>query len=178
MAREYSRRNDLPVRVPVDGGDFVTCRQAGHWTDPITGIKVLGPNAIVDDVTREIVAFTNIPDPIQLPTSKMSANPKDLSDEWREIPFFDADASNVHDGLWLAVQTGVLEVVPDEVVQESFPAAWAKRRAWCFEPRSNARDKVKIETLSDLYEAARADHLSKARTATKSAHEDAASAAK
>ncbi|MHB8296150.1 MAG: hypothetical protein ACYDH5_16340 [Acidimicrobiales bacterium] len=163
--------------MPVDGGNFVVSRQPGHWTDPATGIKVLGPHCVVDEVTREIIAYTDFPAPVQLPTTKMSADPKDLS-EWSEIPFFDADSSNVHDGIWLAIQTGILEVVSDEAVKESYPDAFAKRRAYCFEPRSNARDKAKSESLLDMYERARDAHLSKAREANQTAHEDAERAAK
>lgn len=176
MAREQNRRSDLPVRIPVDGGDFVTCRQVGAFEDPLTGVKVMGPKAVVD-INGALIGYKDFPVPVQLPTSKMSANPKDLSD-WREIPFFEADSSNVHDCLWLAVQTGVLEVVPPEVMRESYPDAFAKRRAWCFEPRSNARDKAKSESLLDMYERARDEHLSKAREANQTAHEDAERAAK
>lgn len=176
MAREQSRRNDLPVRVPVDGGDFVTSRQPGHFTDPLTGIKIFGPKAIVDEITREVVEFTDIPDPVQLPTFKMSPDAKDRS-EWNAIGFFDADDLNVHDAIWLAVQTGILEVVPDEVVKASFPAAWAARREWTYEPRSDARAAVKAESLLDLYERARDEHMRTAREAHRGADADAKAAA-
>lgn len=174
--REQNRRSDLPVRIPVDGGDFVTSRQPGHFTDSLTGISIAGPKAILDEVTREVVAFRDIPDPVQLPTFKMSPDAKDRS-EWNAIGFFDADDLNVHDAIWLAVQTGILVVVPDEVVKASFPAAWSARREWTYEPRSDARAAVKAESLLDLYERARDEHMRTAREAHREADADAKAAA-
>lgn len=166
-----NRRNDLPVRVPVDGGDFVTSRQPGNFADALTGISITGPKAIVDEITRQVIRYIDIPEPVQLPTFKNSPNKKDRS-LWEPIGFFEADELNVHDCLWLAVQTGILEVVPDEVVKASFPNAWAKKREWTYEPRSDAREAEKQDCLADLYERARDEHLA-AREANREADADA-----
>lgn len=177
MARGSYATGDVPIiRVPVQSGAFVVCRSVGGLSDPSTGLHFAGPKARVDEVTREVVELFDFPEPIQLPTSKWSPNPKDLS-EYLEIDFFDNDSVMVHDFIRMALDVGTLDVVPDEVVKECYPKAWANRREWCFEVRSNVRDKAKVESLADLYEAARNAHLREAREAHRETDADAKAAA-
>lgn len=176
MARGNYATGDVPiVRVPVTAGSFVTCRQIGGFTDSATGIHFPGPKATIDSVTRQVIALHDFPPPIQLPTTKMSPNPKDLS-EYLEVDFFEND-SITDSAIRLALDVGILEIVEDDVVEAAYPDVWRTRRAWCYEPRSNVRDAVKSESLADLYERARDEHLSKAREANRKTDADARNAA-
>lgn len=178
MARGSYATGDVPIiRVPVKAGAFVVGRTVGGFTDSGTGLHFAGPKARICEVTKAVLELHSFPDPIQLPTTKQSPNPKDLS-EYLEIDFFDGDSLNVHDAIRMALDTHILEVVDDEEVRACYPHVWEKRREWCFEVRSNERDKAKTESLADLYDAARNAHLSKAREAHQTAHEDAERASK
>lgn len=163
-------QNTPLVRVRVQGGEFLVCRQVGGWQDSATGIKIPGPQAIVDPITQKVIKLVNFPDPVQIPHHKMSPVTKSTTSrsrgeraewiEWQEIDFFDEDELRIHDGLRLALDTGILEVVPDETVQSAFPTAWANRREkWTFEPRSPQRAEKEAESLLDLYSAAKSRRI-------------------
>ena len=135
------------------------CRQVGGWQDSATGLKIPGPHAVLDPITHAVVELIDFPDPVQIPTHKMSPDLKDPG-EFIEVEFFDGDALEIHDGIRLALDTGILEVIDDETVKSEFPNAWAKRRKkWTFEPRAGYRAHEDAEALLDLYKRCKAQRL-------------------
>lgn len=112
-------------------GDFYISHDPGGWTDRITGIHIPGSRVRIDPNTRMIEAVESIPDPVQIPHYKMIVNVKDKDrkvQERTEVPFDRPDEYPLHDGLNMALSTGIIQHIEDEDVEDLYPNAWAARR--------------------------------------------------
>lgn len=157
------------VRHHLTPGAFIVCTQIGGFADPSTSLFIPGPKAITEPITRSVVELVEFPDPVQLPHRRMTLDEK--TGEWLEVAFNHVDSLNSQDCLQLALDTGILRIVDDEIVRESFPNAWAKRKdRVVFDPREKNRPTT---ALLDLFDR----DFEKAREAAKQAHKDAEAAA-
>ncbi len=112
-------------------GDFYFSTHPGGWTDRTTGIHVPGPVVNVDKDTRMYESVEAMPNPVQLPHYKIVVDMKDKDrkiQERKEVPFDRADEVPLHDGLNMALSTGIISHISDEEMQETYPEAWAARK--------------------------------------------------
>lgn len=171
MASSTKRNHGGIISETLQPGAFYQSTDPGGFTDSTTGLHIPGPKVKVDDERRQIIEITSLPDPIQLPTHKISYDMKDRKLEV-ECEFNRVDEAPIHDGLQMALNTGIIRAIPDEVVKERYPKAWAKRQ----EKIVFSRDHEKVVPMLDLIEAAEAK-LDAARKGNKKAQDDASKAA-
>lgn len=115
---------------PLIPGAFYQGIMPGGFSDSLTGLHIPGPKAIIDGpLRRETIALTDLPDPIQIPHTKIviDLNESGKSRKEIEVPFNEHDETPLHDAFQLALGTGIIRMVPDDVVEEKYPGAWAKR---------------------------------------------------
>lgn len=138
-------------------GAFYQCVQPGGFSDSLTGIHVPGAKAILDGSTkRTVVGLTEVPDPVQLPHSKIivevSEGGKVRSEV--EVDFNANDEQPVHEAFQLALATGIMRMVPDEEVEEKYPRAWASRDPHIVWRSENAqKSRPMIEMLKEAEDA-------------------------
>ena len=149
----------------LEGGKFYQGVMPGGFTDAQTGIHVPGPKANLDGSTkRVVVSLTELPDPIQLPHFKIV---NELSEGGKtrkevEVDFTADDEQPVHEAFQLALATGIIRMVPDETVEEKYPAAWAARSEHLVYRIDNlASKKPMLELLHDAEDAGRLANLAK-----------------
>lgn len=149
-------KDKIEVGQTITPGAFYWSRQPGGWADASTGIHFPGPIVKIDKVTRQITGVDSMPAPVQLPTHKESfslTNPKE-----REVCAFDrTDSEALCEGLNLAMQTCNIEVCPNEIVQELYPKAWAKRQDRIVFKRGTSMNPTKplAELVSDFMQGRR-----------------------
>lgn len=158
------------ISETLEPGGFYQSTDPGGWSDSVTGLHIPGPKVTVDQERRTIVAVSELPDPIQIPTHKLSYDLKDRNVEV-ECAFNRADESPIHDGLQMALNTGIIRQVPDDVVKERYPQAWAKHQ----DKILFSRDREKVTPMLDLIEDAE-KKMDAARKGNKKAHTEAKSA--
>jgi len=146
----------------VEPGAFYQHTQPGHYTSPVTGIRIPGPIVTIDSMTNQVNGVGEMPDPVQIPTHKVSFDLKE-KDQEVECAFDRIDAEGTCDDLNLALQTGVIRRVPDEKMQELYPDVWARRKeriVWA----PNKPTKPTAEFIDDFEHA---PDFQKARAAAK-----------
>lgn len=161
-------RNVAPRQVVAHGlvievfqpGAFYQCVEVGGWSDASTGIHIPGAKAIVDPKNKhnEIINFIDVPDPIQLPTHKrvLVTNANGKGQKEMDVDFDANDENPMHQGFLMALQTGIIRIVPQETMEAKYPEAWAKRQEKYLWLAENVRPKkTKIELLTEAEDAGR-----------------------
>ena len=115
---------EISVFIP---GAFYQGVTVGGFTDALTGIHIPGPKAVVEGSRRTVVSLTEIPDPIQLPHTKIVIEVIDAGKTRREVEvaFNQSDTQPMHEGFQNALSTGIIRIIADEDVEERYPNAWA-----------------------------------------------------
>jgi hypothetical protein len=119
------------VHHSLIAGAFYQGLYPGGFSDSLTGIHIPGPRANVDDSNkREIINFIDIPEPVQLPHFKIVLEVSDGGKTRKEVEVdFNAnDEQPVHEAFQLALSTGVIRLVADEIMEEKYPETWAMRK--------------------------------------------------
>ncbi|MHB8590787.1 MAG: hypothetical protein ACYDBO_02230 [Vulcanimicrobiaceae bacterium] len=171
MATSTKRNHGGLIAETLQPGGYYQSTDPGGFTDSTTGLHIPGPKVKVDDERRQVIEVTSLPDPLQVPTHKISYDMKDRKLQI-ECAFNRVDETPIHDGLQMALNTGIIRLIPDEVVKERYPKAWAKRQ----EKIVFSRDHEKTVPMLDLIEDAE-KKLDAARKGNKRAQTEATSAA-
>lgn len=145
--------NKLAGEVIIPGAFYIS-RQPGGWADANTGIHIPGPIVKIDKITREVVGIDSMPNPVQMPTHKISFLTENKN-ERGEVPFDRVDAEATCEGFNLALQTGNIELISNETVKELFPKAWANRQDKIVHSKSSADTKPLGELLDDFMQQRR-----------------------
>jgi len=121
------------VIVPLEPGAFYTATQVGGFEDTLTGLKFQGHKVRVDPLTREILEVVELAVPRQLPHAKIVISYErkngrgDPQRVENEVYFDEVEDTDLTGGLFLAIQTGVLKQVPEDVMRKRFPELWEAR---------------------------------------------------
>jgi hypothetical protein len=116
--------------VSLEEGGFYQGVLPGGFSDVKSLISFPGPKVeFKDEFSREILAFKEIPEPVQIPHVKISKEKNDRGIlEERENSFLSMDQDSLHQGILDALQTGVIRYVPDDEMAEKYPETWANRQ--------------------------------------------------
>ncbi len=144
----------------LEPGGFYQGVTIGGFTDVETRIVVPGPKAEFKDAfSREIKAFVEVPEPIQIPHVKIVIEKSERSGMLEEIQrdFNSMDNERIHEGLLYALQTGVIRYVPDDEMAEKYPETWTGRetkKTWrraTDKPEKSSRQLLDEAEQSDSY---------------------------
>jgi hypothetical protein len=114
----------------LEPGGFYQGVLPGGFTCSQTQINVPGPKVeFKDDFSREIKAFHEIPEPIQIPHFKAATEKDENSGLMKEVlrDFNAMDNWRIHEALMYALQTGVIRYVPEDEMLEKYPTTFAGR---------------------------------------------------
>lgn len=168
MAKATTRKRERLIER-IEPGGFYQGVYAGGFTDATTSLHVPGPIVNIDATrNRQVVSISSLPDPIQIPHKKIVFESKDKDGKVRteiEVDFDRLDEQPLHDGLFQALQTGIIRQVPDEDVEELYPNAWAARKSHLVFSRESS-----VQPMSELIEAHEAslvEALEKAKESVK-----------
>ncbi len=144
----------------LEPGGFYQGVLPGGFTCVTTQIHVPGPKVeFKDEFSREIKAFKEIPEPIQIPHFKAMTEKDENSGLVKEVQrdFTAMDNTRIHEALLYALQTGVIRYVPDDEMAEKYPDTWTGRsakivwRAASEKPEKSARQMLDEAEQSDDY---------------------------
>ncbi len=132
MSSETKRRlQTLGIsHMNLEPGGFYQGVLPGGFSDVVTQITIPGPKVeFENEFTREIKAFKEVPEPIQIPHYKVHLEKNENSGNWenKEYDFNATGQKQIHEGLMYALQTGVIRYVSDDEMEEKYPETWAKR---------------------------------------------------
>jgi len=161
----------------LEPGGFYQGVLPGGFTCSQTQINVPGPKVeFKDDFSREIKAFKEIPEPIQIPHYKAATEKDENSGLMKEVlrDFNAMDNWRIHEALMYALQTGVIRYVPDDEMLEKYPETFSARNPKLVWRAKSDKPEKSMRLLLD--EAEQSDEF--ARNAAKtSAHVKAVQAA-
>lgn len=135
----------------VKPGDFYIGVFPGHFTCPITGIIFRGPKVRMGGSTGlEILAVDSMPDPVQIPHFKhiIEVDSRGVRHE-RDVDFDRSGDDAIHEAIQLAIVTGQIKHVPEDVMMKHFPAAYEKRQEKIV--YSRVRRDVSMEDLTAAF---------------------------
>ncbi len=131
MTTETKRNLDTLgiTHTGLEPGGFYQGLLPGGFTCVSTHIHIPGPKVeFKDEFSREIKAFKEIPEPVQIPHSRFINEKNDDGVYIEKLVDFNTTYKPVHEALMYAVQTGVIRYVPDDEMAEKYPDTYADRQ--------------------------------------------------
>lgn len=141
------------THINLEPGGFYQGVQPGGFTCVQTQIHIPGPKVeFKDEFSREILAFKEIPEPIQIPHLKAVTEKDENSGLMKEVfrDFNAMDNWRIHEALMYALQTGVIRYVPDDEMADKYPESWKnKKEKIVWRSKSDKPDKSMRQLLDE-----------------------------
>lgn len=116
----------------IHAGAWLVGQCVGGFTDGLTGFHVPGVKVHTDPTTRQPIAVTDVPSPVQLPTHRLVSVYNERERKYVQIEerydYADDRNGDLLDGLNQALAVGLIRIVSDEEMRSKYSALLDKSR--------------------------------------------------